>query len=155
MQWLLAGALEAFWGTRRYIMLALGCGVAGYLVTALLAFVIPAIQPVAMGGATTMDLAAVVAYGVMFGKRPLHIGGFLPLSSRGLAIAIAVVAVLSPLARGTPWPVVLPWVVSMLTALIITTQPWRRLGNSGKLGGGKRRKASHLKVVRPERKLLN
>jgi len=63
----------------------------------------------------------------------------------------------SPLARGAPWPVAVPWIVAIAGALLVTMQPWRRQRSSGKLGG--RRKKSkgraNLRVVRPDDELLN
>jgi hypothetical protein len=156
VQWLLGSLLEGFWGTRRYLLFAIGCGLAGYLSIALLGLLLPAVQAVQVAGTTPIDLAAVVAFGVVFGRRQLNILGLLPLSSRGLALLICCVALVSPLARGAPWPKVVPWAVSMLVALLITTQPWRRLASSGKLGGrGKARRRSHLQVVKPDKSQLN
>lgn len=156
VQWLLGSLLEGFWGTRRYLAFAVGCGLAGYLSIALLGLLVPAVQQVQVAGTTAIDLSVVVAFGVVFGRRQLNILGLLPLSSRGLALLICCVALVSPLVRGTPWPKVVPWAVSMLAALLITTQPWRRLASSGKLGGrGKARKRSHLKVVKPDKSQLN
>lgn len=156
VQWFLAGPLEDFWGTRKYVTLVVGCGVAGYAATVLLALPIPEIAGVSMGGATAMDLAAVVAFGAFMGQRPLQLGGIIPLSGRTLAIIIAALSVISPLARGADWPVVVPGVVSMLVALLVVTQPWRRLRKSGKVGGRRRKKRpAHLRVIRPDDELLN
>ncbi len=156
VQWFLAGHLESYWGTRKYLTLVIGCGVAGYLGSVLLAIALPSVAALAVGGATAMDLAAVVGFGALMGARPLSIGGVLPLSSRTLALIIAVLAVVSPLARGAPWPVIVPGLVSMLVALLVVTQPWRRLRKSGKVGGrGRKKKAAHLRVIRPDDELLN
>jgi membrane associated rhomboid family serine protease len=156
VQWLLGSLLEGFWGTRRYLLFAIGCGLAGYLVLGLLGLLLPAVREIQVAGTTAIDLSAVVAFGVVFGRRQLNILGLLPLSSRGLALLICCVALVAPLARGAPWPKVVPWAVSMLVALLVTTQPWRRLASSGKLGGrGKARKRSHLQVVKPDKSQLN
>jgi membrane associated rhomboid family serine protease len=157
VQWFLGSELEKFWGTRRYLALILGCGFAGYLVTALSAFMLPAVAQVTVGGSTAMDLATVTAFGAVFGKRPLRLLGALPLTSRSLAILIVALSLISPIARGAPWPVVLPWLVAIAGALAVTTQPWRTMRDSGKIRGSKRkrRKADHLRVVRPDRDLLN
>ncbi len=156
VQWFLAGMLEDFWGTRKYLTLVVGCGLAGYVTTVLLALGVPAVANEIMGGSTPMDLAAVVAFGAFMGKRPLALGGIIQLSGRTLAIIIALLSVISPLLRGAPWPVVIPGVVAMLTALLVVTQPWRRLRKSGKLGSrGRRKRAAHLRVIRPDDELLN
>lgn len=157
VQWFLAGHLEGYWGTRKYLVLVVGSGVAGYAASVLLALGVPAVADTVVGGATPMDLAAVVGFGAFMGERPLSLGGVLPLRARTLAIVIAVLAVVSPLARGAPWPVVVPGVVAMLVALLVVTQPWRRLRKSGKVGGRGRKpkKAAHLRVIRPDDELLN
>ena len=154
IQWFMGSELEGFWGMRKYLLLVLGCGTAGYVVSVILALLIPTVATTTVGGTTAMDLAAVTAFAVVFGKRPLRLLGALPLGSRGLAILVIVLSVLGPLARGAPWPVVLPWIVAMLGALLVTTQPWRRMRDSGKLGGS-RKKKSHLRVVPPDPELLN
>jgi len=156
VQWFLAGPLEDFWGTRKYLTLVIGCGIAGYGASVLLAMAVPAVAAVPVGGSTPMDLAAVVAFGAFMGTRPLSLAGVLPMSGRTLAILIAVLAVVSPLARGAEWPVVVPGAVSMLVALLVVTQPWRRLRKSGKVGGrGRKKRAAHLRVIRPDDELLN
>lgn len=156
VQWFLAGHLEGYWGTRKYLVLVVGSGVAGYAAAVLLALAVPEVAETIVGGSTPMDLAAVVGFGALMGARPLALGGVLSLSSRTLAIIIAVLSVVSPLARGAPWPVVVPGVVAMLVALVVVTQPWRRLRKSGKVGGrGRKKKAAHLRVIRPDDDLLN
>jgi membrane associated rhomboid family serine protease len=156
IQWFIGSELEGFWGMRKYLVLVIGCGIAGHLVSVALAPFVPDIASTTLGGTTAIDLATVAAFGVVFGKRPLRLLGALPLSSRGLAILLVVLTVLGPLARGAPWPVVLPWIVAMCGAVLLTTQPWRRLRDSGKLGGSKRKKKkSHLRVVPRDPKLLN
>ncbi len=156
VQWFLAGPLEDFWGTRKYLTLVIGCGLGGYLSAVLLALVVPEAGAVLQGGSTPMDLAAVVAFGAFMGTRPLTVGGVLPLSGRTLAMIIAALSVISPLARGAEWPVIVPGAVSMLIALLVVTQPWRRLRKSGKVGGrGRKKRAAHLRVIRPDDELLN
>ena len=139
-----------------------GSGVAGYAASVLLALGVPEVANTIVGGATPMDLAAVVAVGALLGHHPslsfvnAETAGVLPMRARTLAIIIAALAVVSPLARGAPWPLVVPSVVAMLVALLVVTQPWRRLRKSGKVGGrGKPKKASHLRVIRPDDELLN
>ncbi len=156
VQWFLASSLESFWGTRKYLALVLGCSLAGYVCTALLGLVVPAVAAVSIGGAAPLDLAAVVAFGVVYGRRPMQLLGFVPLSARGIAALAVAVAILSPLARGAGWPEILPHLVSMGCALGVTTQPWRRLRSSGKVRMGRAgRKSRHLKVVSDDRQLLN
>lgn len=155
VQWFIGGQLEDFWGTRKYLTFVIGCGVFGYAAQLGFGALIGEVATTPVSGATAMDLATVTAFGVVFGKRPLSVAGVIPLTSRGLAIFIGALAILSPLVRGAPWPTVIPWVMAMLAALAVTTQPWRRLRSSGKLGGRKKKGRAHLSVVRPDRELLN
>jgi len=128
VQWFLAGYLEDYWGTRKYLTLVIGCGLAGYVATVLLALGLPAVAAT----------------------------GIISVSGRSLASFIAILSVISPLLRGEPWPLVIPGIVAMVTALLVVTQPWRRLGKSGKLGGrSQRKRAAHLRVIRPDDELLN
>lgn len=152
VQWFLGSELEGFWGTRKYLTLVLGCAVVGHLVSVALAAVVPVVAMTPIGGSNAIDLAAVTAFGVIFGKRPLRLLGALPLTSRTLAMLILGLSLLGPVARGAPWPVILPWLVAIAGALLVTLQPWRRLGDSGKLRKSKR---SHLRVVPPDKNLLN
>jgi membrane associated rhomboid family serine protease len=154
VQWFLGSELEGFWGTRKYVTLLVACGVAGYLASSVLAVFIPAVAAVPVGGATAMDLAAVAAFGVVMGKRPLRVLAMLPLTARTLAILVLALCLISPLARGAPWPVVIPWLVAIASAVLVTTQPWRRMRDSGKLGARKKkRKHGHLRVVRADPKI--
>lgn len=154
VQWFIGSELEGFWGTRKYVTLVVACGVAGYLVSSMLGAFVPAVAAVPVGGSTPMDLAAVAAFGVVMGKRPLRVLAVLPLSARGLSILVLSICVISPLARGAPWPVVVPWLVAIAGAVLATTQPWRRMRDSGKLRGRKnKRKRDHLRVVRPDPKI--
>lgn len=156
-QWLLGSRLEEFWGTRKYVTLVLGCSVAGYLVSVALATFVPAVAETIVGGSSGLDLAAVAAFGVVFGDRRMSLLGAVTLTARTLAIIIAVLGIVSPLARGAPWPVVVPWVVAIASALLVATQPWRRKRSSGKLGGRNKpsKRRSHLRVVKQEDELLN
>ena len=156
IQWFLGSELEEFWGMRKYLLLAIGCGIAGHVVSVALAPLSATIANTPVGGSTAMDLAATTAFGVVFGKRPLRLVGSIPLSCRGLAMFVIGLSILAPVARGAPWPVVIPWLTAIAGALLVTMQPWRRLRDSGKVEGSKRkRRRSHLRVVEPDPKLLN
>lgn len=153
IQWFVGSELEGFWGSRKYLILVIGCGIAGYLASVLIGLAVPVVSATPVGGATGMDLAALTAFGVVFGKRPMR---GIPLTARSVAMIVIAISIVAPLLRGAPWPVVIPWLVAVGGALLVTTQPWRRLRDSGKLGGSKsKRKRSHLKVVGPDHKLLN
>ena len=155
-QWLIAGNLESFWGTRRYLVFALACGTAGYLVAALVGFAVPEVAAQTLGGSSPIDLAAIVAYGIVFARRRFNLLGALPLTARSLMIAVVVISIAAPLARGAPWPELIPTVVAMIVAALWVTQPWRRGGNSGKLRKPpKKSRPRHLRVVRSDDRVLH
>ena len=156
IQWFIGGQLEEFWGPRKYVSLVLGCSVAGYVVSTVLGLVFDAVANTPVGGSSGMDLAAIAAFGVVFRKRDMSLLGAVTLKARTFAIILGALGIVSPLARGAPWPVVVPWVVAIAGALLVTTQPWRTARSSGKLGGRKKRKGrANLRVVRPDDELLN
>ncbi len=158
IQWFVGGQVEARWGTRRYLTMILTCGFVGYLGTALLGLVIPDVAGHTVGGSTPIDLAALLAFGAVFARIHLRVLGLLPLTGRGLAILGVVLALVSPLARGAPWPQVLPSVLAIVAA-VIWVRPFGGSGGkrrrNGKGKSTKNKKRSHLRVVGPDEKLLN
>ena len=154
VQWFLGGAVESAWGTGRYLLVVLGCGVGAYLVPVALAPLIPEVGAVAVGGMTPIDLVAVTAFGVMFGRQPLRLFGALPLSARGIAMLAVGVSVVGPLLRGAPWPEVLPLVAAVIWSLLFLLRPWRKMRRIGRRRS-RRPKRDHLQVVRPSRNLPN
>lgn len=151
-QWLFGSDLERFWGTRRYLTLVVGAGTAGYLVYALLSPWLPELEH---GGSSGFDLAAIAAYGVVFGKRELTLFGAANFRGRTLAIILVLLGLVGPVLRGASWATPIPWVISVAIAVLVTTQPWRGRGDrDGSPRKPKRKsKATHLKVVPKE--LLN
>ncbi len=155
IQWFIGSELEGFWGTKKYLMLVVGAGIAGHVASVLLALLSPTVATTLLGGTSAMDMAAVTAFGFVFGDRPLRLLAAIPLKARGLAALIVGLSVLGPIFRGEDWPEVVPMLVAIAIAAAVTTQPWRRLRDSGKLGGSKKAKNRHLRVVRPDSELLN
>lgn len=154
-QWFFGSQLESFWGTRRYLLFALGCGTAGYLAYALVSPFIPAIEH---GGSSAMDLATLTAFGVVYGKRTLSMLGAVSIRARTLAAILVGLGVIAPLLRGAPWPIVVPWLVAIAGALLVTLQPWRRTGDSGRVTRPKSKgktRAKHLRVVDRDPEMLN
>lgn len=156
VQWFVAGLLESFWGTRRYVLLVLGAGICGYGALVAVAGFVPSAGGLVVGGMMPVDLAAVAALGIVFGERRLQFMMLLPISTRALALIVTSVAVLSPLARGEPWPTVVPSVAAIAVAVLATTQPWRGAGRRLRARRTRRAaKGGHLKVVAPDGTLLN
>jgi len=146
IQWFVGSHLEALWGPRRYLSLVLGAAALGYLVLALLGLAVPGALLYPTGGTAPADLAAVIGFGVVFGRQPVHLFGVLPISARGLAGLAAALMLLGPLLRGH-WPQAIPIAVAALAALLLASR-WRSPPSSGKVAarGGVRR-PRHLKVV--------
>jgi len=157
IQWFVGGQVEARWGTRRYLTVVLGCGLMGYLGTALIGLGVPEVASHSAGGSTPIDLAALLAFGTVFARIHLRVLGLLPITGRGLAILGIVLALISPLARGAAWPQILPSAIAIVTA-ILWIRPFR--GGPGSRRPARRKpkskaKKSHLRVVGPDDKLLN
>ena len=167
VQWFLAGHVEHMWGTRRYVVFVLSCALAGTVSTALLGLAVPAVSAVTIGGSTGIDLAALIAFAVVFARQPMQLFGALPIKGFSIGILAAFLAIAAPLIRGAPWPFVIPSTSTLLAAYLAAAQPWRASGKSGKLStrrGGrsgrkngsssrarqKNRKRSHLRVVRDD-----
>ena len=155
IQWFVGSQLEAIWGPRRYLTLVLGAAVLGYLALALLGLAAPGALAFPTGGTAPADLAAVVGFGVIFGRQPVHLFGALPISARGLAGLVAALMLLGPLLRGH-WPQAIPAAVAALGALLLAAR-WRSPPTSGKVAARDGRRPRHLKVVDAGRrdKLLN
>ncbi len=156
LQWFVGGHLEGAWGTARYLTLVLTSAALGYIALALLGFAVPDALGRPLGGTSPADLAAVVGFGVVFGRQPVQMFGALPISSRGLAGLVTALMLVAPLLRGD-WPHAVPAAVAALCALGLAWR-WRAPGSSGKVAlraGGRRPR--HLKVVDAGRreKLLN
>lgn len=145
VQWILGSPLERRWGTARYLGLCIGAGVFGHLVLALLGLALPAALALPVGGSIPGDMAAVVAFGVIFGRRQFDLFGVFPFTGRALAGLAAGLSLVAPLLRGDPWPMIVPTAAAMLLALVVVARPWRRRPASGKLP--KKRKRDHLRVV--------
>ncbi len=156
VQWFIGGQVEGRWGTRRYLTMILSCGAIGYLVTALIGLGVPAVADHVVGGSTPVDLAAMIAFGAVFARVHLRVLGLLPLTGRSLAILGVVLALISPLARGAPWPQVLPSLVAIVVA-VIWVRPFASPGGRSKrkMSKAAKKKASHLRLVGPDGKLLN
>jgi membrane associated rhomboid family serine protease len=159
LQWMIGGALESFWGTRRYVLFTIGCGVLGHAallaVAAALAAAGSPVPAVVVGGTLAMDVAVAVGFGVVFARTPVMLFAVLPLQGRGVGWLVAGLALAGPLLRGAPWTAVVPTAVAALAALLWTTQPWRGIGNAGKLQRRSRSaRPRHLQVVRSQ-DLLN
>lgn len=157
----LGSRLEGFWGTARYLTLALVSGVVGMAAASALALVLPDLRAATLTGSAPIDFAAVVAFGFVFANEPMRVAGR-EISPRTVALVAGLIVLGFPLvvalAKGTPfaaaWPSVLPSLFAGLVALLFV-QPWRSRPTSGKVERAKHRGPPHLRVVRNADDMLN
>lgn len=146
LQWFVGSAVEGRIGAARYLAVALGGAVLGYLVLGLVGLGVPAALAAPHGGTTPVDVAALAAFGVLFAREPVSIFGVLPLTARSFAAVAGALLLLGPLLRGG-WPDVVPGVVAAGLALVVARR-WQKPRASGKVAPkspGKRPR--HLRIV--------
>lgn len=161
VQWWLGSRLEGFWGTARYLTLALVSGVVGLLATAALGLAIPAVREASLVGSAPLDFAAVVAFGFVFSSERLVVGKR-EISPVMLALVAGVVVLSFPLlvalvggaSISAAWPTLLPAAIAGGVALVFV-RPWRTRPTSGKVERPKQAGQPHLRVVRNADDMLN
>ncbi len=151
IQWVIGTAVEDRLGRRRYFALLIGAGLTAKLTLALLSLAWPSLLEITVGGSLPGDLAAVIAFGVLFAERRLSFFGALTLSSRTLALIIAGLALLAPPLRRAPWSMVILHAVAMTVAYLAIARPWRPGAGSGTVGG---RRSKKRKAKKPKKKHL-
>lgn len=146
LQWFIGSHLEAKWGTARYLTFVLAPAMLGYLALALLSLAMPAAVAMPIGGTAPADVAAVVGFGVVFGRLPVQLFGALPVSARAFAGFMTALLVAGPMFAGLYTHAIPPAVAAAL-ALGLALR-WRTPPSSGKVAARKGgRKPSHLRVV--------
>ncbi len=161
IQWTIGSRLEGFWGTTRYLVMVLVAGLVGLAGTAALGLLIPTVRAATLAGPSPIDMAAVVAFGFVFARERLRMGGreISPVLVAGIAgLVVLGQPLLGALVGGSAfaavWPVLLPPALAGLVAVLFV-QPWRQRPNSGKVGRAKPRGTPHLRVVRSPEDMLN
>jgi membrane associated rhomboid family serine protease len=164
IQWVLGSRLEGFWGTTRYLVMVMVAGLLGYASSLGLALVVPGAASMSFAGAAPIDVAAAVAFTLVFAREQLQFGSvrvspvWLGTIAASLALGFPMItAVFSPAATpaAQAWPSLVPGAVAGLVAVVFV-QPWRKRDNSGKVGRSKGKSAaSHLRVVRTPEDMLN
>jgi membrane associated rhomboid family serine protease len=159
IQWVIGGRLEGFWGTTRYVVMVLVAATLGYAATLGLALAVPAPAKLSFAGAGPIDVAAAVAFAIVFAQEKMTLGStqVSPVLVGGIAGAVAlvfplVVALVAGIPAGLAWPTVIPGAVAGLVATAFV-QPWRKRENSGKVRRSEQR--AHLRVVRTPDDMLN
>ncbi|WP_317987942.1 DUF1751 domain-containing protein [Hyalangium gracile] len=117
--WSIGGWLEGVWGSRRMLMLAVGCTVAAGFLTSLAMFILPPLE-IGYAGGTVMASILWVAYGLVIGRGQTNFWG-IPLSGNAFAGIGAGFVALGILTTGGS-PLVgllahLPEVIGLLLAL--------------------------------------
>ncbi|WP_434418625.1 hypothetical protein [Nannocystis pusilla] len=156
LQWLVGSRVEGRFGTARYLGLVLGAAVLGYLVLGLVGLAVPAALAAPHGGTTPVDIAAVVAFGVLFARDPMALFGALPITARSFAGVVVALLLLGPLLRDG-WPAIVPGLVAAGLALVLVRR-WQKRPASGKVGprkGGGGKRPRHLRIVDGREQYLN
>jgi membrane associated rhomboid family serine protease len=156
LQWFVGSRVEARLGPARYLGLVLGGAVLGYLALGLVGLAVPAALAVPHGGTVPIDIAAVVAFGVLFARDPLALFGLLPITARSFAGVAVALLLLGPLLRGG-WPDIVPGLVAAGLALVVTRR-WQKRPASGKVGprkASKSKRPRHLRIVDGREQYLN
>jgi membrane associated rhomboid family serine protease len=161
VQWLIGSRLEGFWGTTRYLAMVLVAGLLGYASTLALGLVLADAQALSFAGASPLNLAAAVAFMIVFGREKLRLGSaeLSPVLVGGIVASLAlafpmIVALVAKIPASAAWMTMVPGAVAGLVALVFV-QPWHKRTNSGKVGPGKARAQTHLRVVRTPEDMLN
>jgi membrane associated rhomboid family serine protease len=159
IQWTIGSRLEGFWGTTRYVVMVMVAAIVGYAATLGLAVVMPASAQLSFAGAGPIDVAAAVAFAIVFKREKMTLGSkqLSPALLGGIAAALALVfpllvALVAKLSPAQAWPTLIPGAVAGLVATVFV-QPWRKRENSGKVGRSEQR--AHLRVVRTPDDMLN
>ena len=161
VQWGIGSRLEGFWGTTRYLVMALVAGLLGYASTLGLALVLADARASSFAGASPLSVAAAVAFMIVFAREKLRLGTreLSPVLVGGVAATLALgfpmlVAVVAEVPVAEAWPTLVPGAVAGLVAVVFV-QPWRKRTNSGTVGRDKARAHPHLRVVRTPEDMLN
>jgi len=161
VQWVIGSRLEGFWGAARYLIMVLVAGLLGYASSLALALVVPAVEQLSFAGPAPINVAAAVAFALVFAGETMSFGSreLSPLVLGGIAAGLAlvfpmVVALVAGAPVGVAWAVLIPGAVAAVVATVFV-QPWRKRENSGKVGRDRPRNQTHLRVVRTPEDMLN
>lgn len=151
--WSMGAALEATWGTRRFLAFALGAPVIAGVLTTLLALVWPTVAGYPYSGAHVMTTAIWIAYGLSYGRAQISFWG-IPVSGNVFALFGLGFVLLNAAAARSFIPVIPDMFVAAMTygylkfgsprVLILKLQHWkyqRQLKSRSK----------HLNVITGER----
>lgn len=168
IQWTIGSRLEGFWGTTRYVVMVMVAAIVGYAATLGLAVALPDAAKLSYAGAGPIDVAAAVAFAIVFKREKMTLGStqLSPALVGGIAATLALVFPLvvalvansshAASAAGSPaaqaWPTLIPGAIAGVVATVFV-QPWRKRENSGKVGRNEQR--AHLRVVRTPDDMLN
>jgi membrane associated rhomboid family serine protease len=155
MMWLFVPALERWWGTPRFFRFAGYTAVTGTVLGTLAGLATG--RPAPILGLDPFIYAAIVAYGIIYGKQHVQFFGVVPMTGRQLMYGILGFVTLFVLLQ-QDWELGAGYAGAMGLAALLTNQRWNpRLAY---LRWKKRRERAHLRVLaggkrKPDKKRVN
>jgi membrane associated rhomboid family serine protease len=152
MLWMFVPALEKWWGTKRFLMFAVGTSAAAAAAGTLVGSFLPGLD--GMAGLDAMLFACIVAYGVIFARSQVYFFAVLPMTGKQLAFGMSAFVLLMVLV-GRDWANGAGWAAGMLLALVLTSDTFNP--RSAWLRWRHRRIRRHLKLVddKPAKRWIN
>jgi len=150
--WQIGTALEASWGRRRMLGLALGVPAIAGAITVALAIPLPGIQRIGFAGATVMASTIWVGYGLAHGRSQINFWG-IPISGNLFAGIGALFVVLSGAFAG--WLRVLPDALAIALTLgylrLGSPRTWLLRFQSWRFRRRLKARSTHLKLIVKDR----
>lgn len=113
--------LEERWGSKGFIKVYLVAAAGGAVLSALLAFLVPATWIVGASGAT---LGIMVAFAMIWPDMPLHIWGIIPVKAKWLVAGLVFINIASGVEGSAGGVAVLAHLGGMLAAFLYLKSPW-------------------------------
>ncbi len=153
--WQIGTALEASWGRRRMLGLALGMpAIAGAVTVVLVKVLIPGIEPIRFAGATVMASTIWVGYGLAHGRSQLNFWG-IPISGNLFAGIGALFVVLNAAFSGWSWLGVLPDALAIALTFgyfrLGSPRTWLLRFQSWRFRRQLKARSTHLKLIVKDR----
>jgi len=121
MLWMFVPALERWWGTKRFLMFAIGVSATAALVGTLAGSFMGDPGTHVIAGLDAMIFACIVAYGVVYAKTQVYFFAVLPLTGKQLAWGMSGFVALMVVLNGD-WSTGAGWAAAMLLALALTSE---------------------------------
>ncbi len=121
MLWMFIPSLERWWGTKRFLMFAVGTGTAAAVVGTLVGSFMSNPGTHIVAGLDATIFACIVAYGVIYAKTKVYFFAVLPLTGKQLALGMTGFVALMVVLNGD-WATGAGWAAAMLLALALTSE---------------------------------